>query len=404
MVGEVISGTTIERMPLNGRNFSQLSLLLPGVITTEPDSFTEPKNFGAGPAVRQRPARAGEQLHARRRRHERADRQPAALPAEPRRAGRGARGDQQLLGRVRQRGRRGDRQHHQVGHQRVPRQRLRVLARQQHGREHVGEQPCRRRARRSCSSTSSAARSAAPSCGTRCSSSATTRRSSATVPASWCGRWRRRRGVAATSRACPTSSCRIRRPGSRSPATASTPSRFSPVARAVLANQQLYPLPNRPGNTQQPRGAQLRQAAHLPGRREGRREPVDQRPHVRPLLLSEVQVRAGTRAAREQPHRHQRRAVPGPGVQLDAHAQPDDAERAAGRLQQGRVRDGAGGLGGHRRRERDDWHSRGPADPRPERVQHQATSGSATPPTRSSTTSRPTSSTRSSRGSRAGTR
>jgi Carboxypeptidase regulatory-like domain len=48
VVGEVISGTTIDRLPLNGRNFSQLSLLLPGVITTEPDSFTQPKNFGAG--------------------------------------------------------------------------------------------------------------------------------------------------------------------------------------------------------------------------------------------------------------------------------------------------------------------------------------------------------------------
>jgi Carboxypeptidase regulatory-like domain/TonB dependent receptor len=48
VVGEVISGTTIDRVPLNGRNFSQLSLLLPGVITTEPDSFTQPKNFGAG--------------------------------------------------------------------------------------------------------------------------------------------------------------------------------------------------------------------------------------------------------------------------------------------------------------------------------------------------------------------
>jgi carboxypeptidase family protein len=45
VVGEVISGTTIEAMPLNGRNFSQLSLLLPGVVTTDPNSFTEPKNL-----------------------------------------------------------------------------------------------------------------------------------------------------------------------------------------------------------------------------------------------------------------------------------------------------------------------------------------------------------------------
>jgi hypothetical protein len=48
VVGEVVSETTIQGMPLNGRNFSQLSLLLPGVATTEPGSFTQPKNFGSG--------------------------------------------------------------------------------------------------------------------------------------------------------------------------------------------------------------------------------------------------------------------------------------------------------------------------------------------------------------------
>ena len=48
VVGEVVSETTIKGMPLNGRNFSQLSLLMPGVSTPDPNSFTEPKNFGSG--------------------------------------------------------------------------------------------------------------------------------------------------------------------------------------------------------------------------------------------------------------------------------------------------------------------------------------------------------------------
>src|SRR4051794_23255076 len=48
VVGQVVSETTIKGMPLNGRNFSQLSLLMPGVSTPDPNSFTEPKNFGSG--------------------------------------------------------------------------------------------------------------------------------------------------------------------------------------------------------------------------------------------------------------------------------------------------------------------------------------------------------------------
>ena len=47
-VGEVISGTTVTALPLNGRNTGQLSLLLPGVVTPNPGSFTDIRNFGGG--------------------------------------------------------------------------------------------------------------------------------------------------------------------------------------------------------------------------------------------------------------------------------------------------------------------------------------------------------------------
>ncbi len=39
-VGEVISGTTVESLPLNGRNVGQLALLLPGTVTYNPRGFT----------------------------------------------------------------------------------------------------------------------------------------------------------------------------------------------------------------------------------------------------------------------------------------------------------------------------------------------------------------------------
>ena len=47
-VGEVISGSTIAELPLNGRNSGQLVLLLTGAISPNPSSFTAIRNFGSG--------------------------------------------------------------------------------------------------------------------------------------------------------------------------------------------------------------------------------------------------------------------------------------------------------------------------------------------------------------------
>ena len=47
-MGEVISGTTLGALPLNGRNTGQLSLLLPGDVTPNPSTFTGDPYFGGG--------------------------------------------------------------------------------------------------------------------------------------------------------------------------------------------------------------------------------------------------------------------------------------------------------------------------------------------------------------------
>lgn len=47
-VGSVISGTTLSALPLNGRNTGQLSLLLPGVVSPNPSTFTNIRNFSGG--------------------------------------------------------------------------------------------------------------------------------------------------------------------------------------------------------------------------------------------------------------------------------------------------------------------------------------------------------------------
>ncbi len=81
-VGEVISGTTLSALPLNGRNTGQLSLLLPGRRDAEPRLVHRRPQLRRRPAVREREPRADQQLHDRRRRHERDDRQPRRLSAE----------------------------------------------------------------------------------------------------------------------------------------------------------------------------------------------------------------------------------------------------------------------------------------------------------------------------------
>ena len=57
-VGQVISGTTLNALPLNGRNTGQLSLLLPGVVTPNPSTFTgiaspirQPRSYSAARAL-----------------------------------------------------------------------------------------------------------------------------------------------------------------------------------------------------------------------------------------------------------------------------------------------------------------------------------------------------------------
>jgi len=50
-VGEVLSGRTLESLPLNGRNSSQLALLMPGAITPNPQAQTSSGGMGARPFI-----------------------------------------------------------------------------------------------------------------------------------------------------------------------------------------------------------------------------------------------------------------------------------------------------------------------------------------------------------------
>ena len=64
-VGTVMQADAIANLPLETRNYNQLTLLMPGAVTISPASFnTGQKTFNAGAAEHQRQPRAGQLLPA----------------------------------------------------------------------------------------------------------------------------------------------------------------------------------------------------------------------------------------------------------------------------------------------------------------------------------------------------
>ncbi|PYQ41500.1 MAG: hypothetical protein DMF77_15560 [Acidobacteria bacterium] len=326
-------------------------------------------------AVRERPARAGEQLHARRHRHERADRQPAALPAQPGRPGRGPRRDQQLQRGVRQRGGRDRRQHDQVRHQRVPRQRLRVLARQQPGRELLGQQP--RHSRRGQGRAVPAHLRGHPRRSHHQEQGVLLRRLPGVhpQPAGRAGAERgpgglSQRGLLGGGGDHPRPAHRAALPREHHP---DQPLQSDRAGRARQPDPLSSSQPVR--KHEQPRRPLLGQAADAPGRRQGRREPLRQGPHLRPRVLPALHFSAGAGTLAEPTDRHEQRTFPGHRLQLDAHPGLERAQRAAAGLQPREVPDHPHGLGGHRQRQRQHRHPRQPAHPRAQRLQHRRRPG-----------------------------
>ena len=141
----------------------------------------QPRLARLGVVLGQRPAPARQQLHARRRRQQRdlaADGRDLPERRCPRRV---QAADQHLLGRVRQVARRRRQPADQVGHQPVPRQRVRVPAQRRRSTPTTGSTTGRAARSRTSSRTSSAAPSAARSSRTRRSSSRTTRACASTT-------------------------------------------------------------------------------------------------------------------------------------------------------------------------------------------------------------------------------
>ena len=369
VVGEVISEGTIKNMPLNGRNFSQLSLLLPGVVTTDPNSFTEPKNFGSGrPNVNGQREQANNYMLDGVDMNE-VDRQPrcptSRTPTPWPKSGStrtttrpsSATCPAAVIGSTIKSG---TNEFHGTA--------LRVLARQQPDRELLGRTTAPGRRRPSCRSTSSARTLGGPII-----------KNKLFFFGDYQGFIRDRPGELVTSVA-PEAYRRGDFSGSASrsstrdrPAVPREPDPAEPL-QPDRAGDPLRPDPlsaTQPGRRpEQLRHGLLGQAPDAPGRLQAGLQRLGQGPHVRARVVPALHVGAGAGAAAEPAGRHEHLALLRRGPELDAHRERERRQRAAAGLHAGEVPDRHQRLGRHRGRQRDDRHPRRAGDRRPERVQH----------------------------------
>ncbi len=132
-VGEVLSASTVQSLPLNGRNANQLALLLPGAITPNPDSFTTARNSGGGgrPYINGNREQTNNFLIDGVDMNETVDNRIAYQPSP----------DALAEISVETNNYAADQQRDQVRGEPVPGQRVRVLPQQRLRREHLGQQP-----------------------------------------------------------------------------------------------------------------------------------------------------------------------------------------------------------------------------------------------------------------------
>ena len=278
---------TLSALPLNGRNTGQLSLLLPGVVSPNPSSFTAIRNFGGGrPFVNGNREQTNNYTIDGVDMNESIDNLVAYQPSPDALAEISVETNNYSADTGNVAGA-------------VISNVIKSGTNSFHGNAFEFYRNSSMDANSWSNNRSSAAEAGAPAGHLRrhasadrwsrasCSSSATTRARGSTRPASRRSRWRRRPGARVTCRASP--------PTIRDPATGVAFAgnqiplgRISPIARAILSNTSLYPLPNRvvSGVTGNYVGETLTTIRAHQARRARRLERVEQRQDLRTLLVS----------------------------------------------------------------------------------------------------------------------